>query len=362
MMAKSPSEIERKERANALYQSAMAEFESGRADAAVAAFEKLLRTDPGNFLAHFQLAVILQDSKRDYVGAIAHYREYAALRPEAEKSTVAMERAEACMSLLQADLIAKAATGDNAVTRKIDSLTAERDSLQAANSKMTAELAGIQRRIAALEQENAMQKRMIARFSSEGDGDKPAGISREALEKAAGLDKDDGAASSGAAKAALARIPDVGKDDSEISAHSARAAVAANLPDLGADDNEKPREIPTDEALLDDDGESAALGRREDIRRLRAELEEEEKEPVPPSTKPIVKPPAGPPKRAGETAQTSEESSRPSEYVVQPGDTLMGIAQRFYGSRNEWHRIREANKAEVPPNGAIKLGQTLKLP
>ena len=54
--------------------------------------------------------------------------------------------------------------------------------------------------------------------------------------------------------------------------------------------------------------------------------------------------------------------SRPDTYVVQPGDTLMTIASRFYGSRSKWRDIREANKATIPLNGSVRAGQTIKLP
>ena len=49
-------------------------------------------------------------------------------------------------------------------------------------------------------------------------------------------------------------------------------------------------------------------------------------------------------------------------YVVQEGDTLYKLAIRFYGRRDAWKTIREANKAIVSTDGRIRTGQRLKLP
>jgi nucleoid-associated protein YgaU len=52
-------------------------------------------------------------------------------------------------------------------------------------------------------------------------------------------------------------------------------------------------------------------------------------------------------------------------YVVQQGDTLSGIAARYYGSavREKWMAIYEANKAVIGDNPSlIKPGQELKIP
>lgn len=51
---------------------------------------------------------------------------------------------------------------------------------------------------------------------------------------------------------------------------------------------------------------------------------------------------------------------KPAVYVVQPGDTLSGIALSVYGSRGEYRRIVEANPGLDPDR--IRIGQKLKIP
>jgi nucleoid-associated protein YgaU len=49
-------------------------------------------------------------------------------------------------------------------------------------------------------------------------------------------------------------------------------------------------------------------------------------------------------------------------YTVVPGDTLSGIAQRFYGNAGEWHRIHEANRDKIQNPNLIYPGQTFVIP
>ncbi|HEV2374847.1 MAG TPA: LysM peptidoglycan-binding domain-containing protein [Streptosporangiaceae bacterium] len=49
-------------------------------------------------------------------------------------------------------------------------------------------------------------------------------------------------------------------------------------------------------------------------------------------------------------------------YSVQPGDTLSGIAVRYYGRAGEWHRIYRANRSEVSDPNLIFPGETLRIP
>jgi LysM repeat protein len=52
-----------------------------------------------------------------------------------------------------------------------------------------------------------------------------------------------------------------------------------------------------------------------------------------------------------------------SNYTVQPGDTLSGIAQQAYGDGNEWPKIYDANKQVIGSNpNVIYPGQVLYIP
>jgi len=49
-------------------------------------------------------------------------------------------------------------------------------------------------------------------------------------------------------------------------------------------------------------------------------------------------------------------------YTVQEGDTLFSIAELFYGDGNQWPRIWNANRAQIPDPDLIFPGQVLVIP
>jgi len=49
-------------------------------------------------------------------------------------------------------------------------------------------------------------------------------------------------------------------------------------------------------------------------------------------------------------------------YTVRPGDTLSGIAQRFYGRAADWPRLYQANRSKIRSPGMIYVGQVLSVP
>jgi LysM repeat protein len=182
------------------------------------------------------------------------------------------------------------------------------------------------------------------------------------------------------------------------------AEVKKMLADLRVSDDEEPRRksiIPTDKELLDDEGEDGPIVSSPEVKEQIAKVKREEASgatrPAPIKTPalspdelsdasrppPIKKPPliidntpAPEPKPAAGTAtartgglngllggeKKAAAPSRPDTYVVQPGDTLMHIAARFYGSRSKWRDIRNANLATIPADGRVKEGMTIKLP
>lgn len=63
-----------------------------------------------------------------------------------------------------------------------------------------------------------------------------------------------------------------------------------------------------------------------------------------------------------EAKKKSAQPSHPETYEVQEGDTLYGIAKRFYGRKSEWKRIRDANKALIPMDNRLRAGDVITLP
>ncbi len=59
-------------------------------------------------------------------------------------------------------------------------------------------------------------------------------------------------------------------------------------------------------------------------------------------------------------AAAGGESQR--TYTIQPGDTLSGISQRFYGKASEYSKILDANKDTIPDADKVRAGQTIVIP
>lgn len=92
------------ERSSHAYQEAMTDYQAGRLDAALQGLERVARDEPGNASARFQLACLLQDVRKDYLGAVCAYHEYLLRQPESDKAKTARERYEFCLRELATDL------------------------------------------------------------------------------------------------------------------------------------------------------------------------------------------------------------------------------------------------------------------
>ncbi len=66
--------------------------------------------------------------------------------------------------------------------------------------------------------------------------------------------------------------------------------------------------------------------------------------------------------QAANTQSAAVGSSSQRTYTIQPGDTLSGISQRFYGKASEYTKIIEANKEAIPDADKIRAGQTIVIP
>ena len=73
---------------------------------------------------------------------------------------------------------------------------------------------------------------------------------------------------------------------------------------------------------------------------------------------------ASPVASAAPTAQATPTSSAEMEtYAVQPGDTLLSIAEQFYGDSTKWRRIYEANRDVIGDDpDKLKIDTKLKIP
>ncbi len=70
-------------------------------------------------------------------------------------------------------------------------------------------------------------------------------------------------------------------------------------------------------------------------------------------------------KTTAETAAQPADSTKPAlptEYVVQRGDMLGGIAQKFYGRASLWTVIEKANQATLKGSSTVRPGMKLVIP
>jgi LysM repeat protein len=67
-------------------------------------------------------------------------------------------------------------------------------------------------------------------------------------------------------------------------------------------------------------------------------------------------------KTHSDSAGKTETKSATRTYTVEPGDTLASIAQRFYGTDNDWTFLFHANQAKVSNPNQIYPGELLLVP
>lgn len=296
----------KQERASRQYQAAMDDYTAGRLDAAVKGFEKVLRADPSNTSARFQLACLLQDSRHDNLGAFCNYREYLQQAPDSDKAKMAKERLAICERALAEELAKKMnLIGDSAIAEEIEHSRSELAAMKKKNDELLAKLKDSAGAVSELKGENERLRKLLASLAGESGGtpekadivssvkdlldDEPAAPTVTALDEAKSLN-------------ALAEA-----DDGEV------GTASSLLPTQAADAKEKKKA-----------SEDAA-------KKAKAERE-------------------------------AKKDAIPDTYVVQEGDTLYKIALRFYGRTSAWKMIREANKETITTDGRVRTGQTLKLP
>ncbi len=308
----------RAERADKLYRAAMADYSAGRLDAAIDGFKKAVRANPGNASARFQLACLLQDKKQDYLGALCCYREYLLQTSGGDKEKMAKDRAALCEKLFVGELTKKMNLSDASGAAK--GLADAHEATQRAEKRLALTSQKLTEAEAAnktLKEENARLRRML---SSVGE-DAPAPKKMDLTEAKAILEDSEGDR--------LKLSPDAKKLFDEEEQEEARK-IADNAKQAAKD--------------LDDDKTSSLLTRKEGEEAYKGPKLTEMRDAA--QSKPKAK----------------KDESRPEFYVVQEGDTLYKIALRFYGRRDAWIKIHQANKATISSDARIRPGQKLKLP
>ena len=280
------------------YRAAMDDYRAGRMSAAIAGLEKAVRSDPSNASARFQLACLHQDVKKDFLSAYCGYREFLLQQPESDRAKLARERLALCEKEAARAMSSK--YGLNAS----DGLLKELDVVRA-------ELKTSKERVAAAEKNLAVSQERVRTLSAD----------RDRL-MAAIRGEDDGENSSGEMKAIM-REKDLLEEDSD-------GEMKAVLKEKNLLEEDREDETSTGSSLIP----------------VRKPVEAAKQEQQKPS----------------DSASAKKAPDRPKTYVVEEGDTLYGIAKRFYGSIQAWKMIREANKAIISSDNRLKAGDTIVLP
>lgn len=298
----------RNERTDRLYQSAMDDYRSGRIDAAVSGFEKVIRADPANASARFQLACLLQDSKRDHLGAYFGYREYLLQHPESDKAPLARDRMAKC-------------------EKELAKMLASKYGLSAADGLMKElevshrELKAVTQRAAAAESDLAKMRTRLSALLAE-----------------------------------RTRLIEIVKGEAAPKAEEVAVTTA-------------PPSVKEAKDLLDelDEDETDRVKMSKDVALLRGEEDGEKEDSS--SLLPTQTPEDVARREAARAAAAAEKARRaaavpkhPPTYIVEDGDTLYGVARRFYGRKSAWKLIKEANKTLIPADNRLRAGDTLKLP
>ena len=357
------SEIEARERTSRMYTNATDDLQAGRMDAAIKGFERVVLKEPESYSAHFQLATLLQDVRKDYIGAIAHYRSYLALRPASDKATVAQDRMKLCETLLSAEVLRKAGgSASGKLAADNEKLAAARDSLEAQVKKLETELERAKKDIARLESEGASKSRLLRKLSEADDvrASKTSAVKEALAEIRAERDE----AQRRRLKPTDAELLDEPDDGSTTEDRIRTSQDVRKLKsELAAMDRDgRPRKLDVSSAKLDD--VSPVPSRPDAGGAVRSAAEKSASGQDVSKAKKSGKPSSLDAVLGSATQKKPKATAggKPETYTVQQGDTLFIISKRFYGAPNKWKAILNANRAMIAPDGRLRAGQVIKLP
>jgi nucleoid-associated protein YgaU len=342
------AEHEQRQRGSALFRQAINAEESGNIDGAIELYKQIMIDEPKAYSAHFMLATLLHDHAEDYIGAIYHYRRYLELEPESEKKKLAQERINIAQHLLapklvrmvedtspslqQAHLLKEAARLNGIITR-----------LEGQKADLTEQVNEHQALLRRLAAENTQLRKIVGKMRSsevlEGDGTRVTAeigaMERPQSAESEGLSRVEIEALRREAAASTVKSEPERVEREVVNVPSVKSVLEKVQNRLTGEKQEQRGEDKKKEAALDRETRSVAKeGDLSDFSLFKLPGKEK-------------------PERAKREKQI---------YVVQPGDTLMRIAARFYGDNTKWKKIREANRGQIGPDGRIRAGQNIVIP
>ncbi|MCX7592088.1 MAG: LysM peptidoglycan-binding domain-containing protein [Kiritimatiellae bacterium] len=138
---------------------------AGDTETAIRLYKKALDDNPRLARAHLELAILLHDQGRDYLGAIYHYRRYLELRPDTEKKKLINDRVRLASQSFAATIL----PADRFMAEKVAALEKENEMLKSRVTTLQEELQRLRdsSREAALLKQNEALNAKIARLEQE---------------------------------------------------------------------------------------------------------------------------------------------------------------------------------------------------
>ena len=355
---------EGKERDSALYRKAREAEQAGDIKSAIQQYRDLLIEEPRAYSVHFQLAVLLQDFEENYVAALYHYQQYINLRPESDKSPIAQERIRISEQFLAPQILRKVGDTVEGITqahllkendrlnRVITRLEGEKSTMAEAKERAEKE------RTAALNETERLRE-IVNRIRTTETVPKPSTPLPKKPEP-------DPKATERLDTKALKNLR-----------NEAAALVVEDKPTPPPPPPPKPADRPDTKALRNEATDLVAEGNRAPTPKPA---------PAPATAEDLLKSvqqkvasdtPAPTPEEKGLTtfaalASGAEKADakkakppagvEPRTHVVQPGEGLFRIAEKYYGDSTKWKKIRDANKTRIDPDGHVRAGQVLVIP
>ena len=336
------------ERSSLLYRQAFSAEQSGDIEEAVRLYNKVLLEEPKSFSAHFQLATLLHDHKEDYVGAIYHYNQYLYFRPASDKSTLAQERVRIAEQLLAPQILRKVGDSVQGISqahllKENDRLNRLITSLEGEKSVLTEAKTRIEKELETACSENARLHQILGKMRTDEAAAQPSASLLKRVESAVRKSGDEEA-------------PAAGRPDAKT-LRALREEAAATAEDSGVKDAGRKAlvEVPSTEEVL---------------KKVQTRLTGSPGASVAAQEKPVKTEKADksslssllPFGKDDKKDKAAKAGAEPRTYVVQPGDSLFRVAEKFYGDSTHWKKIRDANRTRIDPDGRIRAGQIIVVP
>jgi nucleoid-associated protein YgaU len=316
---------EAKERNSSLSRRARSAEQTGDLKEAVRLYRTMLVEEPRAYSVHFHLATLLQDYEEDYISALYHYKQYLALRPATEKTVLVQDRIRVTEQLLAPQLLRK--LGDQLQGLSQAHLLKENDTLK--------------RQITKLEGEKSVLSEAKDRAEKNAtDAQLETDRLREILNKVRSTEKAEKDANTASVIA-----------ERERAANNTKTRDAKSLREL-----RKEAEEAASEAAKQTGTKPAEETASDVLKKVQQKLDEAPVTPVTGTTDAKTEP------HTTVKEKKVKPVTEPRTYTVQSGDTLFKVAEKFYGDATHWKKIRDANRANIDPDGRIRVGQVIIVP